>query len=289
MSIRSLSFRLAGLFLALSLMPGRPQAAPPAAAAPSPPPSDAQAVEESRRLVQLGPGDSVTISVFGQPDMATTTYIGDDGTLSVPLAGVINVQGMSPAEAARRVEKELRAKKILVDPHVTLSAIVSRSQRVSVVGEVGRPERYVIESHIAILDLLAQAGGVTENAADTIYVLHPDKDGSVVRREVSLKGLSKGSLAAGAQTLQAGDTLFVPRAEQFYIYGEVSASGKFRIEPGMTVIQAIARAGGITVRGSQRRVEIKRLQPDGTFKTFKAKLDEAVHGDDVIRVKESIF
>jgi polysaccharide export outer membrane protein len=265
-------------------------AAPPATAPAASPSMESQASEESRRLLQLGPGDSVTLSVFGQPDLATTTFVGDDGSLTVPLAGPVPVSGLSPGEAARRVEKALKDGKYLVDPHVTISAVVSRSQRVSVIGEVSKPGRYVIEPNIAIFDLLAEAGGVTENASDTIDILRTDKDGNVVRHEINLKGMARGDLTAEAQTLKAGDSIFVPRADQFYIYGEVTTPGKYRVEPGMTVIQAIARAGGITIRGSQRRVEIKRQQDDGkSFVTFKPKLDDRVRAEDVIRVKESIF
>ncbi len=57
----------------------------------------------------------------------------------------------------------------------------------------------------------------------------------------------------------------------------------------MTVVEAIAKAGGITLRGSQRRVEIKRKQANGDYSTVKAKLGDLVQPDDVIQVKESIF
>ena len=90
------------------------------------------------------------------------------------------------------------------------------------------------------------------------------------------------------QLLRGGDSIVVPRAEQFYIYGEVTAPNKYRVEQDMTVIQAIARAGGVTPRGSERRVDIKRLV-DGKYLTVKAKLNDPVKADDVIHVKESIF
>ncbi len=276
------TFSLAPLNWAAALQAGTGPAAGGASPASAP-------GADTRRSVQLGAGDSVTLSVFGQPDMATTAFIGDDGTLTVPLAGPVKVDGLSPSEAARRVEKALRDGRYLVDPHVTISAVVSKSQRISVIGEVNKPGRYVVESNIPIFDLLAEAGGATENASDIVYLLRPDKDGKETRTEINLKTLAKGGALSQAQGLRAGDSVFVPRAEQFYIYGEVTTPGKYRIEPGMTVIQAIARAGGLTVRGSQRRVEVKRLVADGQYSTTKAKQEDAVHPDDVIRVKESIF
>jgi polysaccharide export outer membrane protein len=258
-----------------------------AAAAGSPASADSAA--DARPLLQLGAGDSVAITVYGQPDMGETVYVSDDGSVPVALVGAVQVAGLSPAQASLRIEKALRDGKFLVNPHVTLIVTQSRSQRVSVLGQVGTPGRYPIESNTSIFDLLAQAGGVKEDGADVVFLLRPDKDGKETRYPINLKQMVNGDRPAQTERLKGGDSVFVPRAEQFYIYGEVAAPGKYRVEPGMTIIQAIARAGGVTLRGSERRVEIKRHKPDGSYVTSKAKLGEAVQTDDVIRVKESIF
>lgn len=81
----------------------------------------------------------------------------------------------------------------------------------------------------------------------------------------------------------------VPRAPQFYIFGEVNSPNMYRIEPGMTIVEAIARAGGVTPRGSSRRFELKRKDANNVEHIVKAKLSDPVMADDVIRVKESIF
>jgi polysaccharide export outer membrane protein len=269
---------------------GRSSGAAPAKPPAAKPPAVADAAAgASVPLLQLGAGDSVTIQVYGQPDMGATVYVSDDGSIPVALAGAVQVAGLSPAQASLRIEKALRDGKFLVDPHVTLTVTQSRSQRVSVLGQVGTPGRYPIESNTSIFDLLAQAGGVTENGAEVVYILRPDKEGKETRYPINLKQMVNGDRPAQTERLKGGDTVFVPRAEQFYIYGEVSQPGKYRVEPGMTIVQAIARAGGVTLRGSERRVDIKRHKPDGSYATSKAKLAELVQPDDVIRVKESIF
>jgi polysaccharide export outer membrane protein len=275
-----------GPWLAAALVLGAIQTAI-AADTPSPPATDNPVAKAP--LLQLGPGDSVNIQVYGQPDLSTTVYVADDGTVSIPLAGNVQVAGISPAEASGRIEAALKSAKILVDPHVSITVTQSRSQRVSVLGQVGTPGRYPIESNTSILDLLAQAGGISANGSDIVYILRQDKNGKEVRYPVDLKGLANGSGAVPALTLRGGDSVFVPKAEQFSIYGEVTTPGRYRVEPEMTVIEAIARAGGITLRGSQRRVEIKRKQANGTYSTVKAKLGDLVQPDDVIQVKESIF
>ena len=260
--------------------------------APSPPLSAADAQELSAikaPLLQLGPGDSVAIQVYGQPDMSGTVYVSDDGTIPVALAGPVQVAGLSPAQAAARIEKSLRDGKFLVDPHVTLTVTKSLSQRVSVLGQVGKPGRYAIESNTTIFDLLAEAGGITEKGGNTVYLMREGKDGHVVRYAISLKGLSDGAQTMPDQSLKGGDSIYVPHAPQFYIYGEVAKPGQYPVETGMTVIQAIASAGGITPRGSQRRIDIKRRNADGSYTTTKAHLGEFVQPEDVIRVKESIF
>lgn len=244
---------------------------------------------DKRYLAELGPGDTVSMQVYGQPDMTTTVAVADDGTISIPLAGRVQVAGLSSVEAGQRVEKALRDGRFLVDPNVTLAIVQARSQRVSVLGEVRQPGRYPIEPNTSVFDLLAQAGGVTEVGADVVFILRTGPGGAVNRFPINLKGLANAASTTPMQPLQSGDSLFVPRAQQYYIYGEVTRPDMYRVEPGMTVIQAIARAGGVTPRGSERRVEVKRKSQDGNYVIAHAKLGDPVQPDDVINVKESIF
>lgn len=264
------------------------------AEAPAPLPVPAQAgvptaANAVSPLSALGPGDSVTLHVFGQPDMDTVLGVADDGTIRIPLAGSVEVGGLSAESAARRVEKAFKDGGYFVDPHVTLTVTQSLSQRVSVLGEVKLPGRYPVDARTTIIDLLAQAGGETEFGSDTVYVLRTDAAGSVKRYPVNLKGLADASASAPTQLLRAGDSVYVPRAEQFYILGEVQKPSMYKLEPNLTVLQAISLAGGVTPKGSDRRVEIKRAGKDGQQVVIKPKPNDFVQPDDVIRVKESIF
>lgn len=251
----------------------------------------APSMTAEKPLLQLGPGDQVKMEVFGRPEMETTTYIADDGSIRVPLAGPVVIGGLSPGDAGQKVESALKRGQFLVDPHVTFTVLQSRSQRVSVLGEVRTPGRYPIESNTTVLDLLAQAGGATDKGSDTIYVLRPDGTGALKRLPVNLKGAvdSKDTTPAVLQTLQGGDSIFVPLAEQFYIAGEVHAPAMYRLETGMTLTQAIARAGGVTDKGSTSRVSIKRRGPKGEYVVISGKAGDKIQPDDVITVKERIF
>ncbi len=262
--------------MALALIQSAALAAAPDPAAPT-------------RLALLGPGDSVTMQVYGQPDMTTTTYVGNDGSIHIPLAGSVQVAGVTAVEAAERVEKSLRDGGYFVHPQITITLNQSRSERVTVLGEVKTPGSYAIDPSTSVIDLLAAAGGLTPNGADTGYVRRHEPDGRTVSYTVDLRGLGGTHDSTPLDRLQSGDELYVPQAEHVYVYGEVSAPNMYKLEPGMTVMQAIVRAGGITPRGSERRVEIKRMGKDGQYVVSKAKLGELLEPDDVVRVKESIF
>jgi polysaccharide export outer membrane protein len=139
------------------------------------------------------------------------------------------------------------------------------------------------------VDLLIQAGGLKETASDVGYVLRTDDNGHVSRYPIKLSGLTDLKDTLPTQTLLGGDSIVVPRAEHYFVLGEVVAPGKFPIEPGMSVIQGIARAGGVNERGSERRIQLKRLGKDGQYQVVHVKPGDPIQPDDIIRVKESIF
>jgi polysaccharide export outer membrane protein len=243
---------------------------------------------EQQHISKLGPGDSVTVQVFGQPD-ATTTYVEEDGSISLPLVGNVPVGGLTPVDAATRVAKALKDGGYFVDPHVSIQVAQSRTQLVTVIGEVGATGRYPITPRTTLLDLLASAGGAKETASETGFVLRSDDNGHVNRYPIRLDGLTDFKEVLPNGVLLGGDSLLVPRAEHYFIAGEVTSPGRFTIEPGLTVIKAIARAGGVNERGSERRIEIKRLGKNGQYQSIHPKLTDPVLADDMIRVKESIF
>jgi len=240
-------------------------------------------------LVQLGVGDEIRFQVYGQTDMDSVLNVSDNGTVTIPLAGTVKVAGLSLSDAATQMEKALQDGGYLVRPHVTLTVIQSRSQRVSVLGEVKSPGRYTVDSGTTIFDLLAQAGGVTQNASYRIFLIRPNSDGNKVSYPINLRGLDNPNFSLPVETLRAGDSIYVPAAEHFYIYGEVTHPGQYAIEPDMTLLQAIVKAGGITPRGSSSRISIKRHLKDKKYKTFSPDMSQAIEPDDVIEVKESIF
>ena len=242
-------------------------------------------------ILVLGAGDELSMHVFGQSNMDTTTYIADDGTIQVPLAGPVHVSGLSPAQAAHAIETALQKGQFLVRPHVSVTILKSSSQEVSVLGEVERAGVYPIQSNTTLLDLLAQAGGETNQGADTIFILRTGPDGAIHRLPVNLQGLAEtGAAPEAAQiTLRGGDKVFVPRAPEIFVMGAVHSPGKLKLSQGMTVLEAVAHAGGITDMGSTHRILIRRPQPDGKYREISARLTDTVAPGDIVTVRERIF
>ena len=242
-----------------------------------------------RPMLPIGSGDVINVQVFNRPELNITTTVAEDGTVTMPLVGPVSIQGLSSTAAAQTIGAALKNGQFLRNPQVTVLVTQSRSQLVSVLGEVRTPGRFAVDSTMTILDLLAQAGGTTERSGNVLYLIRTNGTEPPERRPIDLRGLQNQQYSLHLLTLQGGDSVFVPPAEQFYVYGEVNAPNMYRLEPEMTVLQAISRGGGLTPFTSGKRVEIKRRDASGQLVTRKAGLNERLQADDVIHVKGSLF
>jgi len=164
-----------------------------------------------------------------------------------------------------------------------------RGSQVAVLGQVARPGRFTLEtSNVRASEMLAAAGGVTPLGDDAVVVTGM-RDGVPFRRVIDIPALFSGEGGQDDLVLVAGDALFVPRAPVFYLYGEAQKPGPYRIERGMTVMQALAAGGGITPRGSQNRLRLHRAGPDGSVLQTTPQLTDPVQANDVLFVRESLF
>ncbi len=237
----------------------------------------------------LGPGDSIRITVFQNPDLTTETRVSDGGTVAFPLVGEVALGGRTPTEAGARIAEQLKKGNFIKNPQVTVSVLQVRSRQVSVLGQVARPGRYPLDDTSAKLtDILALAGGISPAGDDSVTVM-TRRNGTVEKFQVDVAQMYRGGDLAPNVEVQNGDTIFVQRAPVFYIYGEVQRAGAYRLEPSMSVIHALSLGGGLTARGTERGLRIHRRQPDGTVKRLDAALTDTLQADDVIYVKESLF
>jgi len=237
----------------------------------------------------LGEGDSVKITVFQNPDLTTEARLSEKGTIAFPLIGEVSLAGLTPAAAGNRIAKALVDGKFMLKPQVTVNMTESRSRQVSVLGEVTKPGRYVLDANSSYLtDVLAQAGGITALGDDTVTVMLK-RNGKVMKMGVDVSGMYKRGDLSKDVLLENGDTVYVQRAPVFYVYGEVQKAGSYKLEPSMTVMHALSVGGGLTVRGSERGMKIRRRAQDGSFQNLDAKLTDVLQPDDVLFVRESLF
>jgi polysaccharide export outer membrane protein len=237
----------------------------------------------------LGIGDVVRVNVFQQPDMLVETRVSEAGTVTVPLLGPVAVAGVTAKRAEDRIAALLKARGFVREPQVSVTVLQFKSRQVSVLGWVSRPGRYALEEGVYRLsDVLALAGGALPEGSDVVTLVRV-VEGRSQKYEIDLPNLFRSGDFSMNPEIIAGDSIYVARAPLFYIYGEVNRPGPFRIERGMTLMQALAMGGGVTLRGTERNVEIRRRDASGGVVTLKSPLTEPVQADDVIYVRESIF
>ena len=236
----------------------------------------------------LGGGDVVRISVFGNPDLAVETRVSESGFVTMPLVGQVGVAGMSTAAAESKIAAMLERGGFVKKPQVNLLITALTSQQVSVLGQVNRAGRYPIDGRRSVLDLLALAGGIGVDGGDVVTVIRR-RDGKVVKDQLDTSELMRNADMTSNVDVQGGDIIMVERSPRFYIYGEVQRPGVLRLERQMTVLQALSAGGGLTPRGTERGLRVKRRDESGKLQTIDVRGDDLLKPNDVVYVKESLF
>ena len=249
----------------------------------------ARADEGTAQEYRLGPGDGVKISVFQNPDLGLETRVSDTGAISYPLVGSVQIGGLTVAAAERAIADGLKKGGFVLQPQVTLVIQQVRGAQVAVLGQVARPGRYPLESTaMKVTDVLALAGGTAPQGAVRV-ILTGVRNGRRVRAEIDVADLFVAWTPEKDVAVMAGDTLYVHRAPQFYVYGEVQRAGAYRVERQMTVLQALSLGGGLSPRGTERGIRIHRRGEDGAVRVTNPQLNDPVQPDDVIVVREALF
>ncbi len=246
----------------------------------------------------VGPHDVLNITVWQQPSLSGRFRVEADGGFSFPLIGRVEANGLT----APAIETDLRdrlLKGYLRNPQVTVAVAEYQSQQIFVIGEVRTPGIITITGRMTLLEALARAGSLTESAGGELVVVRPAEgrmvegptlpghDGATELLRVSVREVRSGTLSQNA-ILKKGDTVFIPRAEQIFVLGQVNRPGTMAMEKGMSVLQAISLAGGVTRLGSTGRIKIIRIV-DGKKTEIKVGLDDVVQPGDTIMVHARLF
>ncbi|HKC11028.1 MAG TPA: polysaccharide biosynthesis/export family protein [Vicinamibacteria bacterium] len=268
---------------------------------------------------EIGAGDVLQVTVLGQSEMTGNFTVDTEGLLTFPVLGKVKASQMSTRELERKLTT-LLADGYIRRPQVTVTVHEYRSQKVFVTGEVQRPGPYALKADRSLLALLGEIGPLTPNAGHEVVVMRPPPGaagpvlplppasaggeisgspdtppaaGSALEVpgadvfHISLQELQSGNPERNI-LLQAGDTVYVPRAAQVYITGSVVHPGPYRFQEGTTLLQALTVAGGVTERGSAKRVKVIRTV-GGKKQEVKLQLSDLVQPEDTIVVPERFF
>ena len=237
----------------------------------------------------VGGGDVLRIKVYENEDLNTTVRVTADNTIRVPLLEEVSVADLTVSEVALKLEK-LLADGYLINPQVDVFIEEYRSKNAIILGQINRPGQYELRGTITFLEFISKAGGLTGEAGSraTVKRVDPDEAGkdTIV---INLDRLIKKGDTSQNILIKDGDNIYISKADEFYVSGEVKNPDSYKLQPDVTVIKAITKAGGFTEIAAENKVRIIRVV-NGEKKVLEdVKMDEKIRPDDVIVVPESFF
>jgi len=260
------------------------------AAAPRPAPTlDDQKAPAISSSYRIGAQDQLLITVADEAELTGKFRVDNDGSFIFPYLGRVAAAGKTLAELQSALTRDL-ANGYLKNPQVRVEVDQYKSQSVFVSGEVRSPGKITMAgSTMTLLEALGQAGSPTPTASTEIVITRRAADPNAPVEEIRINRREVETGRAGQDfRLRDGDVIFVPKAETFYISGLVRNPGSYVLDPGMTVEQAIALAGGLTERGSDRGIVITRVVNGIGVDLGATKLDR-VHPGDTIKIRGRFF
>jgi polysaccharide export outer membrane protein len=274
---------------AQGVVPGQGQGAPPAAPAAQAPKPPAAASDYT-----VGAGDLLRITVYGEPLLTGSFRVDNDGTFPYQYLNRVKAEGLTAAAIESEMEKAL-GDGYLRDPQISVEVAEYRSQNVYVQGQVRQPGKYPLPANASLMDAIFLAGGTTPEAGNWVEIWHVGAGaataiGPIVANAAGAKADARvrlGDVQSGkaqAVLILDNDTIFVPKAERFYVIGQVRNPGAYAFDDDMTVFTAIAMAGGVTEKGSNTRISVRRLV-NGQMREISVKPEDIVRPGDQINVR----
>jgi polysaccharide export outer membrane protein len=244
----------------------------------------------------VGPQDRLSIAVVDEPTLTKVVTVSSDGTFDYPYIGLVKAAGVTLRAIQLDITTRLK-EKYLRNPQVTIEVETYRSQVVYVWGSVRSPGAVTLSGNINLTEALAKAGSPTPDAGSYIEInrkpanvpagADPASAPKAAPLRISMSELQSGR--AQGIILADGDTVFVPKAETFFVTGYVRNGGPFLYDPSMTVSKAISMAGGVTEKGSRSRIRITRIVSGKQVVLKDVKPDDPVLPGDSIEVMSRLW
>lgn len=286
MTILSSMRRLTALFISLAIFAIAPAVhAQAPAAAPATAPAEQAAAASTVTLNEgyiLGAGDVIEVAVLGREDYRARVQVQVDGTIQLPLIGDLTAANRTVLQMRGEVRDALIAGGYFNNPAVSVAVASFASRYITVLGEVATPGLVPIDRAYRLSEIIARVGGLRPSASDDIILNRAGDGGESMT--LNVRDVATGN-ASQDPVVNPGDRIYVAVAEQFFIYGQVNAPGSYRVDRAMSLRMALARGGGLTAQGSERRVkifrngeELRNFDPNGL-----------IRGGDTIVVGERFF
>jgi polysaccharide biosynthesis/export protein len=225
----------------------------------------------------IGPGDLLHIQVLEAADLTQTVRVMDSGEVPLIIGGNVKVAGLTPQAAAEVIQTDLKEKKYLVDPHVSVSIEQYTAQDVTILGEVKAPGRYSIQTPLPVLSALAQAHGLGEMADRNIIIQRRNSD----QRVKYFVSNDPEQALNSPMVVYPGDTILVPKVKIVYVIGDVTRPGGYPMtanDSTLTALEAVSLAGSWQLHARQSHTRIIRKQPNGTYIEMQVSLSDMVKG-----------
>ncbi len=272
---------------------------------------DSKSIGEDYRICGY---DILSITVYGEKDLTLESVrVSADGSLTFPLIGRLRVADLNTAEAEKLIAKKLAEGQYILDAHVSVMVTKYEGRKFSVLGAVKSPGNYPLQAREKILDGISKANGITSVSEQTGGPVGESQEGMIIRTlnpgrpaeakiiiNFDLQALLKGRDQISNIYLADQDVLYIPKADYFYIIGEVKSPGSYAfIKKDINIVEALSMAGGFTRIAARNKTRIVRVE-NGVERIYNVNVDAITQAgkmiqaipikpNDLIVVPESFF
>jgi polysaccharide export outer membrane protein len=233
------------------------------------------------RAYRIGPGDLLEISVFEVAELSQTVRVSEDGSITLPLIGRVIVEGLTQEGVVQKLTELLQAKYVK-NPQVTIFIKEYKNQQVSVLGAVTTPGNYELVGRRNLLQIISMAGGLSDTAGNEVFILREGPDGGTSSITIDLKDLLVNRNQELNVPIEPNDIINVPvdREIRVFVMGRVNQPGPItaKLSEGITLLRAIAGAGGLAEGAKQTAITIQRKDRTGKETRFKVNLKDIIKG-----------
>lgn len=250
----------------------------------------------------IGPNDLIAVAVYDQPELSRTVRVGADGKIRFPMIETpMQAAGLMPADLEEAIGKALVAENILVHPYVTVTMAEYHSRPIQVVGAVRKPLTFQAVGNVTLLEALAQAEGLSEDAGPEILVstaqVAPDGTRTTLTRRIPIHSLIDEADPEFNLVLTGGEEVRVPEAGRIFVVGNVKKPGAFPLKAGAesSVLEALAFSEGLS-QFADKRAYIYRREGNGSKNEITIRLqdilkrkapDVALQANDILYIPDN--